>query len=130
MNLKKKLLMILLPIVLIQTLSAQTLNENEKPLDNELGIDLTKTYTGQEVQEIINIILEEADVSIDNAYKEGYKQATVELMPEIDYWKTMYEETQKTSFAINLKYNLISFGAGLLLGGALGFTFGINIPIN
>ena len=51
-------------------------------------------------------------------------------MPEIDYWKTMYEETQKTSFATNLKFNLISFGAGLLLGGALGFTFGINIPIN
>ena len=130
MNLKKKLLMILLPIVLIQTLSAQTLNENEKRSDNELGIDLTKTYTGQEVQEIINIILEEADVSIDNAYKEGYKQATVELQPEITYWKTLYEETQKSSFSSNLKFNLISFGTGLLLGGVLGFTIGINIPIN
>ena len=130
MNLKRKALMTLLPIVLILTLSAQTLNENKKNLENELGIDLTKTYTGKEVQQIIDIILEEADISIDNAYKEGYKQATVELGPEVEYWKTMYETRKKNSFSDNLKFTLIGFGSGLLLGGYTGVTIGLKIPVN
>ena len=130
MNLKKKALMILLPIVLTLTLSAQTLNENKKNLDNELGIDLTKTYQGTEVQAIIDIILEEADKSIDKAYKEGYKQATVELEPEIDYWKSMYKTKKNNSFNDCIKYTLIGFGSGLLLGGYSGITIGIHIPVN
>ena len=130
MSLKKKLLMILLPIVLILTLSAQTLKENRKNLDNDLGIDLIKIYTGPEVQAIINIILEEADTSIDNAYKEGYKQATVELEPEVEYWKTMYKTRKNNSFSDNLKFTLIGFGSGLLLGGYAGVTIGVKIPTN
>lgn len=130
MNLKRKLLMILLPIVLILTLSAQTSNENKKNLENELGIDLTKTYQGTEVQAIIDIILEEADKSIDTAYKEGYKQATVELQPEVEYWKAMYNTRRKNSFSDNLKCSLLGFSAGLLLGGYAGITIGIRVPIN
>lgn len=130
MNLKKNLLMTLLPIVLTLTLSAQTSNENKKNLENELGIDLTKTYQGTEVQAIIDIILEEADKSIDKAYKEGYKQATVELSPEVEYWKTMYNTRKKNSFSENLKFGLIGFGSGLLFGGYAGITIGIKIPIN
>lgn len=130
MNLKKKVLMTLLPIVLILTLSAQTLKENRKNLDNDLGIDLTKTYTGPEVQAIIDIILEEADTSIDNAYKEGYKQATIELEPEVEYWKTMYKTRKNNSFSDNLKFTLIGFGSGLLLGGYAGVTIGVKIPTN
>ena len=130
MNLKRKLLMILLPIALTLILSAQTSNENKKNSENELGIDLTRTYQGTEVQAIIDIILEEADKSIDKAYKEGYKQATVELQPEVEYWKTMYDTRKKNSFTDNLKFSLIGFGSGLLLGGYAGITIGIKIPIN
>ena len=130
MKSKKNLLMILLPIVLTLTLSAQTLKENKKNSENDLGIDLTKTYSGTEVQAIIDIILEEADNSIDKAYKEGYKQANVELLPEIEYWKTLYESRKNSSFAEYLKYSLIGFSSGLLLGGFTGFTIGIRIPIN
>ena len=122
--------MILLPIVLTLTLSAQTSNENKKNSENELGIDLTRTYQGTEVQAIIDIILEEADKSIDKAYKEGYKQATVELQPEIEYWKTKYDTRRKNSFTDNLKFSLIGFGSGLLLGGYAGITIGIKIPTN
>ena len=130
MNLKRNLLMILLPIVLTLTLSAQTSNENRKNLENELGIDLTKTYQGTEVQAIIDIIFEEADKSIEQAYKEGYKQATVELEPEVEYWKTMYDTRKKNSFSDNLKFALIGFGSGLLLGSYAGITIGLKIPIN
>lgn len=130
MNLKQKLLRLLLVIALMPMLSAQTLNENKKNSVNELGIDLTKTYTGQEVQTIIDIIFEEADISIDNAYKEGYKQATVELQPDIDYWKTMYETRKNNTFSDNLRFCLLGFGAGIVLGGVSGFSIGIRIPFN
>ena len=122
--------MTLLLTALTLTLSAQTLNENNKNSENELGIDLTKTYTGQEVQQIIDIIFEEADISIDNAYKEGYKQATVELQPEIDYWKTMYETRKNNTFSENLKFSLIGFSSGLAIGCIGGFCIGFKIPIN
>lgn len=130
MNLKKSLLMILLLIVLTPILSAQTLNENKKNSENELGIDLTRTYTGQEVQQIIDIIFEEADASIDSAYKEGYKQATVELKPDVEYWKTMYESTKKNNFSEILKFTIIGLGTGLILGSYSGVIIGINIPFN
>ena len=83
-----------------------------------------------EVQAIINILLEEADKSIEKAYKEGYKQATVELEPEVEYWKTMYNTRKKNSFSDNLKFSLIGFGSGLLLGGYAGITIGVKIPLN
>ena len=118
MNLKKSLLMILLLTALIPILSAQTLSENKKNLENDLGIDLTKTYSGTEVQTIIDIILEEADKSIDKAYKEGYKQATVELQPEIDYWMHLYNTNKNSKKYI--KYSLISFGSGFIIGGYCG----------
>lgn len=130
MNSKRKALMILLLIVLTLTLSAQTLNENKKNLENELGIDLTKTYQGTEVQAIIDIILEEADKSIDKAYKEGYKQATVELAPKVEYWKTMYETRKKNSYSDNIKFTLIGLGSGLILGTYTGITIGLKIPVN
>ena len=122
--------MTLLLIVLTPMLSAQTLKENNKSLENELGIDLTRTYTGTEVQQIIDIIFEEADISIDNAYKEGYKQATVELKPEVEYWKSLYESRKNNTFTDNLKFALIGFGTGLLFGGFSGVAIGIKIPIN
>lgn len=130
MSLKKCLLMILQVTVLTLTLSAQTSNTNKKNLGNELGIDLTKKYQGSEVQAIIDIILEEADLSIEKAYKEGYKQATVELQPEAEYWKTLYQTRKENTFSDNLKYSIIGFGTGFLLGGCSGFSLGYKLNVN
>ena len=130
MNLKKCLLMTLLLTVLMLTLSAQTSNKSKTTSDNELGIDLTKTYSGQEVQAIIDIILEEADVSIEKAYKEGYKQATVELKPEIIYWQTRYNSSANTDFTTKLKIGIVSFGSGFLVGGYSGYMLGCRFPFN
>lgn len=128
MNLKRNLLMILLPIALTLTLSTQTLKESKKNLDNDLGIDLTKTYKGNEVQQIIDIILEEADLGIESAYKEGYKQATVELQPQIEYWKTLFQENQILYQKEKLQYNLTFLGAGLIVGsGITGIIFSLKI---
>lgn len=84
---------------------------------------MKKTYQGIEVQAIIDIILEEADKSIDKAYKEGYKQATVELQPQIAYWQQLYNINKKDKKY--LKYSLIGFGSGLIIGG----YFGIKLKI-
>lgn len=130
MNLKKRLLTTLLLTVLILTPSAQTSKKSKTISASELGIDLNKTYKGTEVQRIIEIVLEEADKSIDNAYKEGYKQATLELQPEVEYWKTMYQTRKGNSISSNIKFSLIGFGAGFLLGGAGGLAIGIKLPIN
>ena len=126
MNLKKCLLMTLLLIVLTLTPSAEMLSKSKKSFDNDLGIDLKKTYSGQEVQSIIDIILEEADVSIDKAYKEGYKQATVELKPEVEYWKSRYNSSVQNVFSDKIKFALVGFGSGFLVGGCIG----LKIPIN
>ena len=127
MNLKKRALMLLLLTALTLTLSAQTSGENRKSLDNDLGIDLTRTYSGTEVQAIIDIILEEADKSIDEAYKEGYKQATIELQPEIDYWKKMYDVRKSNTFNDNLKFTLIGFSSGIVIGTYTGLNIGLKI---
>lgn len=130
MNLKKNLLMILLLIVLMPMLSAQTLPKNKKISENELGIDLTKTYNGNEVNEIISIILDEADNSIEAAYKEGYKQATIELKPEVEYWKTLYENKESMKLRDYITCISISFATGFIAGGCSGYTIGMKIPLN
>lgn len=79
---------------------------------------MQRTYQGTEVQALIDIILEEADYSIEIAYKEGYKQATVELQPEIEYWKQLYNNNKNNKKYI--KYSLISFGSGFIIGGYCG----------
>ena len=88
---------------------------------------MNNTYTSEEVNNIINIILEEADKSIENAYNEGYKQATLELKPELNYWKTLYEEESKNNKTTLYKYCGISFGAGFIVGSLT--TFCITIPL-
>lgn len=67
-------------------------------------------------------MLEESDISIQNAYQEGYKQATVELSPEVDYWKYLYENNQKNNRKNNIKNYFYGLGSGVIIGGC---TFGI-----
>ncbi len=111
-------------------LSAQTSQKSKKNLENELGIDLTKTYSGDEVNEIISIILDEADNSIEAAYKEGYKQATIELKPEVEYWKTLYEKQKENKLSDYITCISISFASGFIAGGFSGYSIGIKVPIN
>lgn len=114
MNYKIKVLMILLILMGIQTTHSQTLIKNEKNLEKEFKIDLTKDYKGEEVQKLINIILEEADISIENAYKQGYKQASVEFIPEIEYWKEMY--SKEKSFKKKFTSGFICASSGVIIG--------------
>lgn len=112
MKLKKLMLMIFLTVLPIVTLSAQASTTNEKTLENELDIDLTKMYTGQEVNQMIQIILEEADISIENAYAEGYKQGVLEFKPDL-----LITENENRNIKNSCFHNsVISFSIGFVGG--------------
>lgn len=96
--------------------------------ESVLEIDLNRTYNAKEVQSMIDIILEEADIAIEHSYKEGYKQATVEFKPELEYWKERYESLNTSLWKKNLTYSLVSFGIGCGVGalGVFCITYRFN----
>ena len=71
------------------------------------------------MKEIINIILDEADIAIEDAYKEGYKKATLDYKPEIAYYQELYKSTKKEKNNINIVVKSL----------CLGFTSGIITTI-
>ena len=72
------------------------------------------------MQNLIQIILEESDKSIENAYNEGYKQAVLEFKPEADYWKEKYQKNN--SIQQKIKIGGLCVAAGLLTGFIIGFA--------
>lgn len=72
---------------------------------------------------MINILLEEADASIDKAYAEGYKQATLECLPQVEYYKTAYEklllQDKKNNNKDKLFFSVAAFSIGLVAGNTL-----------
>ncbi len=123
MKLKILPLLMLLLTVPIKMMSAQQSATNNQILENELGIDLTKTYSANDVIELCSIILEEADISIKNAYNEGYKQAVLEYKPQLTLTKNNYAKLKNN----NVKYIVISGSAGITVGFISGLLVGIKI---
>ncbi len=123
MKLKILPLLMLLLTVPIKMMSAQQSATNNQILENELGIDLTKTYSANDVIELCSIILEEADISIKNAYNEGYKQAVLEYKPQLTLTKNNYAKLKNN----NVKYIVISGSAGIAVGFISGLLVGIKI---
>lgn len=100
---------------------------NKTNLENELGIDLTKTYSGEEVSSLVEIILEEADTSIQKAYYEGYKQANLELLPKIEVLKYQVDHAKEMKIQNYITAATIGFGVGCLTGGAIGFNIQVKL---
>lgn len=123
MKLKILPLLMLLLTVPIKMMSAQQSATNNQILENELGIDLTKTYSATDVIELCSIILEEADISIKNAYDEGYKQAVLEYKPQLTLTENNYAKLKNS----NVKYIVISGSAGIAVGFISGLLVGIKI---
>ena len=99
---------------------------NKKNSENEYGIDLTKNYSGEEVLSMINIIMEEADSSIEQSFYEGYKLGKLEFEPELLYWKSIAETKKRLSFEEKFFSSAIGFGIGFVTGGAAGFYIKMN----
>jgi hypothetical protein len=97
-------------------------------LSSKYGIDLTKSYTGKEVQALIDIVVEEAGKSIDEAYNAGYKQGVLAYKPDAEYWKVKaqgFEKELRSQTTKNLMFCLSGVSIGFL--GGIGLGIGLRL---
>ncbi len=129
MRLKALLLTLLFLTLTTQTSFAQKKIESEPTSENEYGIDLAKSYTGSDLLELIQIVEQEAEQSIDEAFNEGYKQGLLAAAPDAEYWRIKSLQ-HKTEIARLKKekwlYAFGGLGAGFLAGSGFGFTIRIQ----
>lgn len=89
------------------------------------SLESTKSYTAREVQEILEIVIEESEKSIAEAYNAGYKQGVLEFKPEVSYWQTE-AESYKRQYLLErrkkLQWTLGGAGLGFIGGAALTLT--------
>lgn len=77
---------------------------------------------------MINIVIEEAEASMVTSYNEGYKQATLELQPEIEILRYRLDTKESNSFKSYITTASISFGLGCFIGGVS--CIGISLKLN
>ena len=89
------------------------------------NLESTKSYTAKEVQEVLDIVIEEAEKSITEAYNAGYKQGVLEFKPEVSYWKAEVENYKRLLTVERGKkwqWTLGGAGVGFISGAALTLT--------
>lgn len=124
---KTLLLLSLLVILPISKIFCEQKQNQKTTLEKEFKIKLKKqNYSVEEVQNIIQIILEESDNYIEESYNNGYKQATLELKPELDYWKTKYDNQISSLWKDRLKFSLLSVGVGFSVGIGSGILISLK----
>ena len=91
----------------------------------KFNLDSTKSYTAKEVQEALEVVINEAEKSITEAYNAGYKQGVLEFKPEVSYWQTE-AESYKRQYLLErrkkLQWTLGGAGLGFISGAALTLT--------
>lgn len=70
---------------------------------------------------LVEEITADAEDAISESYAEGYKAATLELLPEIEYQKALNEQLQNESIAIEKEHRKGRWTAGLI-GGVTGLV--------
>lgn len=138
MKSKKLTLTLLLIILTAAPIFTQESKNYKKTVQTEFGIDLKKSYSGEQVAEIIAICLEEKDMAIATAYEEGYKTGTLEYKPTLELYKRKCALLQQNnnSLKTQLEYKdqnsiqkyVTTFSAGFLAGGITGGIIGYKIP--
>lgn len=89
---------------------------------------MNRNYTGQEVQALINIVIQEAEKFINESYNAGYKQGVLAYKPDVEYWKTKalgFERQLKKQKRDKWLWGLSGVSIGLL--GGIGLSFGIRL---
>lgn len=114
------LLLSLLLLPATQTLSAESGNPSPSDSGTRFNLESRKNYTAKEVQELLDVVIEEAEKSITEAYDAGYKQGVLEFKPEVSYWQTEAENyKRRLVLERGKKWQWAAGGAGIgLLGGA------------
>lgn len=80
-------------------------------------ITISRTYSAEQVIKLVEEISADAEDAIAESYAEGYKAATLELLPEIEYQKALNERLQQESLAIEKAHRKGRWTAGLIGGG-------------
>ena len=115
---------ILLMLLVMQMSYAGNGSRSPNSSEPKYGIDLTKNYSGKEVQALIDIVVEEAEISIDEAFNAGYKQGILAYKPDAEYWKVKAQGFEK-----ELRKKTIKNWMFCLSGVSIGFLGGIGLGI-
>lgn len=112
-------------------LTAQTSPVLKKNIKTEYGLESNRSYSSDEVAELLAIAEEEAEVSIKEAYAEGYKAGVLEYAPENARLEALNKSLEKdakemqTSIEMQKtfsRYLPVIFTAGILSSFAGGFV--------
>ena len=109
---------------------AVTVNPSAQPQrkklssENVFGIDLERTYSGNEVDEMLSVIAEETDRAIEESYAEGFKAAALRYAPETAYFSDINENlaaenerlSRQCSRSVPLWHVPLFCCAGIMLG--------------
>lgn len=119
---------ILLMLLVMQMSYAGNGSRSPNGSDSKYGIDLTKSYTGKEVQALIDIVVEESEKSIEAAYNAGYKQGVLAYKPDAEYWKVKAQGFERELQKQRLQSWVIGLG-GISIGllGGMGLGFGLRL---
>lgn len=107
----------------MQNLIAQESQNIKKTLGDEYGINLNSSYSGAEVIDMLYIFEQESFLAIKEAYEDGYKQACVEIVPQLEYYKSLSTSLQKE---VKTKRDLpvwtapVFFVSGFIISFAIG----------
>lgn len=71
--------------------------------------------------------MEESELAIESAYKEGYKQAIVETKPDVLYWEKMYKEQKKKTVKNSLIFSGVGLASGFILGNVTGYSICLKL---
>lgn len=128
---KKLTALLCLSSLLIQMLTAQTSPVLKKNIKTEYGLESDRSYSSDEVAELLAIAEEEAEVSIKEAYAEGYKAGVLEYAPENARLealnKSLEKDAMKMQASIEMqktfsRYLPVIFAAGILSSFAGGYA--------
>ncbi|WP_314847693.1 hypothetical protein [Treponema lecithinolyticum] len=119
---------ILLTLLVMQMSYARSGSQLPNDSGSKYGIDLTKSYTGKEVQALIDIVVEESEKSIEAAYNAGYKQGVLAYKPDVEYWKIKAQGFERELQKQRLQSWVIGLG-GISIGllGGMGLGFGLRL---
>jgi hypothetical protein len=122
-RLKKLPPAILLTLLLIPPLFAQTPPESPAASVNGYGIEPEESYPGSVVLELMEAAEEEIGAAVNDAYAEGYKAAMLRYAPDAESYKAVAANMRAELDAERKKGRYVwpALGASAALSFAAGF---------
>lgn len=114
-------------LILTLPLAAQSATQSPPPSASDYGIDLSASYPGAMVLDLLVAAEEEAGASINEAYAAGYKAGLLAAAPDAAYWKTqaaLWKAEAERRFLPGDLRGFAPLAATLSIGLGLGLALG------